>query len=71
MNTNTYAKDKQLSNLESIHQAFAQACYCYGRVVNNANEPATPQETKLKLLAYAAIDLATAIQEFHNKDMQH
>lgn len=62
----TYNIDQdQPFNLESIHQAFAQACYCYGRVVNNVNAPATPQDTKLKLLAYAAVDLATAIQELN------
>lgn len=71
MTINTTAHNsEQPFNLESIHYAFAQACYCYGRVVNNAHAPTTPQDTKLKLLAYAAIDLATAIQELNNGDWQ-
>lgn len=68
--TTCNTQSDQSFNLESIHHAFAQACYCYGRVVNNAHAPATPQDTKLKLLAYAAVDLATAIQELNNGDVK-
>lgn len=63
---NTSAHLEQPFNLENIHQAFAQSCYCYGRVVNNSLGLETHQETKLKQLAVSSLDLATQIQTILN-----
>jgi hypothetical protein len=68
MNANTpFEIDKQI-NLDNIHQAFAQACYCYGAVVNNHTISGFTQANKLRGLAISAIDLATAIQQLNDND---
>ena len=67
MNANISAKSENPISLDNIHQAFAQACYCYGAVVNNHTISGISQENKLRWLAFSAIDLATAIQQFNDK----
>jgi hypothetical protein len=44
MNTNIPAQVEKQLNLDNIHQAFAQACYCYGEVVNKHNIAGITQE---------------------------
>ncbi len=56
MNTNIPAQVEKQLNLDNIHQAFAQACYCYGEVVNKHNIAFITQENKLRRLAFSAID---------------
>ena len=66
MNTNIPAQVEKQLNLDNIHQAFAQAYYCYGEVVNKHNIAFITQENKLRRLAFFAIDLATAIQQLND-----
>ena len=61
MNTPSNAQSEQLINNE-IHLAFGKICHAYGSILGGHNISGVNNDSHLRWLALAAIDLATAVQ---------
>ncbi len=61
MNTLSNAQSEQLISNE-IHLAFGKICHAYGSILGGHDISGVNQDSSLRWLALAAIDLATAVQ---------
>ena len=61
MNTPSNAQSEQLINNE-IHLAFGRICHAYGSILGGHSISGVNNDSHLRWLALAAIDLATAVQ---------
>ena len=61
MNILSNAQSEQLINNE-IHLAFGRICHAYGSILGGHNISSVNQDSNLRWLALASIDLATAVQ---------
>ena len=60
MNTLNNQSEQLISN--EIHLAFGKICHTYGSILGGHNISGVNNDSHLRWLAVAAIDLATAVQ---------